>query len=333
MEESEQTFSPQRHRTGATVRCAVPTASSPGSGETGAAPAAIVAVIALVVLAAAAFLGWRQLSRLDATVERLTSEVDDLTRSLDEAEESVEEAEERAARAEERAGAAELHAQNARQEADSAVAEAVSAEEQAARAQLDAQQEEEAREAAEAARVAAEERSVEARDEADRAREEARIANNEAQALRRKREQELARLESALSKIAETRRTAMGLAMSLGGDRIEFDFDRAGLRPENRELLSRIAGVLLTAGEARIQVFGHTDDIGTAEYNQQLSERRAQAVRDYLVEAGIDPEIITTRGFGKSRPLVEGTDAASRQRNRRVEIGIIQTELDFEPVG
>ena len=120
--------------------------------------------------------------------------------------------------------------------------------------------------------------------------------------------------------------------MTLDSRQIEFDFDKAELRPVNREVLSRIAGVLLTFQNYGVQVFGHTDDVGTVEYNQTLSERRAAAVRDYLVEAGIAPQAMKTLGMGKSSPLVEGTDPASRQRNRRVELAIVFSEGEFEAV-
>jgi len=117
--------------------------------------------------------------------------------------------------------------------------------------------------------------------------------------------------------------------MNLGENAIQFDFDRATLRAENRELLSRIAGVLLTAKGYSIYVYGHTDDIGSDEYNLDLSQRRARAVRDYLVEAGLNSSIITTRGYGKSSPRVLATTQEARAKNRRVEIGIVDVSLDF----
>ena len=169
--------------------------------------------------------------------------------------------------------------------------------------------------AAEQARKAAEQRAQSALDEADR--------------IRAERVEEMNRLKDALSQIVETRRTALGVVMNLGSDAIEFDFDKASLRPENRELLSRIAGVLLTSKGYRIQIYGHTDDVGTADYNHVLSERRAQAVSDYLVEVGIDSSIVGTKGFGKSNPLVAGTSAKARAKNRRVEIGVIDTVVDY----
>jgi len=87
--------------------------------------------------------------------------------------------------------------------------------------------------------------------------------------------------------------------------------------------------VLLTSSGFRIQVFGHTDDVGTVEHNQGLSERRARSVHDYLVGSGLDETIVTMKGFGKTKPLVPGTSDAARARNRRVEIGIIDTTVHY----
>jgi outer membrane protein OmpA-like peptidoglycan-associated protein len=164
---------------------------------------------------------------------------------------------------------------------------------------------------------------------AESAKQEAQQAREEADRVRQEREAELDRMQKALSEIAETRRTALGLVMNLGEDTLKFDFDKATLRPENRELLSRIAGVLLTSKGYRIDVFGHTDDIGTEEYNLKLSQRRAQSVRNYLVEAGVDAEIIATKGIGKSSPRVPGTTPAARAANRRVEIAIVDSVIEM----
>ncbi len=186
------------------------------------------------------------------------------------------------------------------------------------------------RDRAEEAKAEAGKKAEQAREEAEVAKQEAVLAREETERIRKQREEELDRLQKALGQIAETRRTALGLVINLGSDSIKFDFDKATLRPENRELLSRIAGVLLTSKGHRIDVYGHTDEVGSEEYNLELSERRAQAVHDYLVKAGIDPNIITTTGFGKSSPLVPGTDAKARAINRRVEIGIVDSVIDYK---
>jgi outer membrane protein OmpA-like peptidoglycan-associated protein len=166
-----------------------------------------------------------------------------------------------------------------------------------------------------------------ARQEAASARETAGRAQAEAERIRKQAEAELSRLEQALSQVAETRRTALGLVMNLGSNYLKFEFDKADLRPEDRELLSRVAGILLTSPDYSVSVNGHTDDVGTEEYNQKLSERRAQAVRDYLAKAGLPPEILSVTGHGKKRPLVPGTSEAARAKNRRVELGIVNTRI------
>jgi outer membrane protein OmpA-like peptidoglycan-associated protein len=187
-----------------------------------------------------------------------------------------------------------------------------------------------ARAAAEHSKEAAQQQTRRALEQVELARREANATRSQLERLRKERDEELNRMQRALNQIAATRRTALGLVMNLGSDTIRFDFDKAKLRPENKELLSRIAGVLLTSDHYRVQVYGHTDDIGTEAYNQELSERRAQTVRDYLVEAGILPEIISTKGFGKSNPLVPGDSPEARATNRRVEVAIIDTFVQYE---
>jgi outer membrane protein OmpA-like peptidoglycan-associated protein len=186
------------------------------------------------------------------------------------------------------------------------------------------------RDLAERARIQSEQIAAEAQHQATAANLQAAQARREAEQLRAEREAELERLQKVLSEITNTRKTAMGLVMTLGSDSIRFDFDKATLRPGNREVLSRIAGVLMTLKGYQIYVYGYTDDIGTEQYNQKLSERRAQAVRDYLVKAGLDPNIISTKGYGESDPLVRGESAEARAKNRRVEIGIVDSVLRMQ---
>jgi outer membrane protein OmpA-like peptidoglycan-associated protein len=185
-------------------------------------------------------------------------------------------------------------------------------------------------------RQLAEAQSEEARVEADAARQDATSAREtaaraqaEAEQIRKRAEAEVNRLEEALGQIAETRRTALGLVMNLGSDYLKFEFDKAELRQADRELLSRIAGILLTSQDYTVSVNGHTDDVGSDEYNQRLSERRAQAVRDYLVKVGLPPGIVSVTGHGKSLPLVRGTSEQARAKNRRVELGIAHSRIRY----
>jgi outer membrane protein OmpA-like peptidoglycan-associated protein len=225
------------------------------------------------------------------------------------------------------AAVAATSAASARDAADLALDRAAGAEENAAQAARTRDAAEELMRLAEQAREAAQEATADAEAAAAAANQEALRAQAELDRLTRERQAELDRLEAALSSIVETRRTALGLVMNLGNDAIEFEFDRATLQPRDRELLSRIAGILLTSSGFSVAVYGHTDDVGSTEYNQALSERRARAVRDYLVEAGVSEGIISTQGLGKSSPRVDATSAEGRARNRRVEIAIIDVNI------
>jgi outer membrane protein OmpA-like peptidoglycan-associated protein len=235
-----------------------------------------------------------------------------------------------------RMDAVERHLAVLQARSETAAAEARAAADRASTAETAAK-------AAAEGRVWAEAQTADARHQADSARQDATTAQQdaatareaaaraqaEAEAIRERAEAEVTRLESALGQIAETRRTALGLVMSLGSDYLKFEFDKAELRPEDRELLSRIAGILTTSHDYMVSVNGHTDDVGTSEYNQGLSERRAQAVRDYLVKAGMSPDILSVEGHGKQLPLVKGGTDAARAKNRRVELGIVHTQIQY----
>jgi outer membrane protein OmpA-like peptidoglycan-associated protein len=257
----------------------------------------LVAAFLLLVAAGLGYLGYRILDRLE-TMDARVAEMSEQARV----------ATEKSDRALDEASRAENAARLAAEGRSLAEADALRAREETASAQLDA---------------------ASAREAAGEARVEADAARAEAERIRKEAEAEMARLEEALGKIAETRRTALGLVMNLGEDTLKFDFDKADLKPENRELLSRIAGILLTSSDYTLSVNGHTDDVGTDEYNQKLSERRARAVYDYMLEAGVPPEIITMQGWGKTKPLVEGKTNEARARNRRVELGIVNARVNF----
>ena len=147
--------------------------------------------------------------------------------------------------------------------------------------------------------------------------------------MRKHAEAEMNRLEDALGKIAETHRTALGVVMNLGSEYLKFEFDKAELRAEDRELLSRVAGILLSSQDYTVSVNGHTDDVGSDAYNQKLSERRAQAVRDYLVKAGVPAEVLSVTGHGKALPLIRRADDTARAKNRRVELAIANTRVQY----
>jgi outer membrane protein OmpA-like peptidoglycan-associated protein len=152
-------------------------------------------------------------------------------------------------------------------------------------------------------------------------------AGQKAEEYRKERDEELQKLQRFLGQIAETHRTAVGLVTTLGGKSLRFASGKSDIAPQYRGTLNRIAGVLMTLKEYSINVYGYTDDVGTGDYNLKLSARRARAVRDSLVKAGIDASLISTKGFGKSKPLARGSNPKARAANSRVEIGIVDSSL------
>jgi outer membrane protein OmpA-like peptidoglycan-associated protein len=129
--------------------------------------------------------------------------------------------------------------------------------------------------------------------------------------------------------ILETRDTARGLIVNMSD--VLFDTGKYSLRPGAREKLARVAGIISGHVGLRLEVEGHTDSVGGDEYNQQLSEHRATAVRDYLTHAGIPTNSVSAKGFGKTQPVASNETTAGRQQNRRVELvvsgEIIGTEI------
>lgn len=283
----------------------------------------LLITLGIAVLGILGYLFMNRLTELSEQVNAVNQQLEQAMKELEEVAEKSEAASTRASQAEENA----LEAAQGRLQAEAAQAAAeitaVLAREETERAQQDTQ-------LAQEEMSLAQEQAQRAREERSLAQEEAQRAREEQERIRRERDEDLDRLHTAFNQIVETRRTALGLVMSLGSDSMQFNFDKATLRPENRELLSKIVGILLTSKNYGIYVYGHTDDIGSEEYNLDLSERRAQRVREYLTENGIAPEIITSKGFGKSRPIVPGASAEARAENRRVEIGIVDTVISYE---
>ena len=101
---------------------------------------------------------------------------------------------------------------------------------------------------------------------------------------------------------------------------VNFDFDRAEIRPASRPILDQAATRLIQCGKEQLQVEGHTDSIGADAYNQDLSERRARAVRDYLVSKGVNARRIGSVGYGESKPVASNDTPEGRSLNRRVEV-------------
>lgn len=101
---------------------------------------------------------------------------------------------------------------------------------------------------------------------------------------------------------------------------VNFDFDKAVIRPQDYAKLDRDVDALKEWGDVDVEVAGHTCSIGTEEYNLGLSQRRAEAVRNYLVSKGVSAERLTVRGYGESRPVASNATREGRVQNRRVEL-------------
>ena len=198
--------------------------------------------------------------------------------------------------------------QERRQQAESDARVAAVANAAAERDRLEAQT---ARAAAEQERRDAEAARRAAEVQAQQAQLTVAQAEREKEALRRQ-------VQEQLNVILETRETARGLIVNVSD--VLFDTGSASLKPGAREKLARVAGVIASHPGLRIAVEGHADSVGTADFNQRLSEQRAQAVHDYLVRDGVPQGVVGTAGFGESQPVASNDSSAGRQQNRRVEL-------------
>jgi len=169
------------------------------------------------------------------------------------------------------------------------------------------------------------ERSRSAADLAERQRREAEQA---AQQQRQQAEEERLKLRqqllAQLNVIMQTRDTARGLIVNMSD--VLFDTGRFTLTPGAREKLAKVSGIILSHPGLTVKVEGHTDSVGSDEYNMKLSENRANSVRTFLVGQGIESGSVTAQGFGKTMPVADNSTAAGRQRNRRVEL-VVSGEL------
>jgi OOP family OmpA-OmpF porin len=146
--------------------------------------------------------------------------------------------------------------------------------------------------------------------EAQQAQQEAQVATARATHL----EQELRELQA--------RETERGLELTLGD--VLFEVNEANLTPGAMRNLYQLAEFLKQHPTRRVLIDGYTDDTGSASYNLDLSQRRAEAVRNFLITTGVSPERISARGQGEAYPKVSNSTAAGRQQNRRVEVVVMR---------
>ena len=226
-----------------------------------------------------------------------------------------------AARTQAESDAAYAQASAAQAESDAAKARADTAAAQSATAQAKSDMADSQASSANAL-SAAQADADQSRVAAQQARASAQLAETDKAAMRTK-------LSEQLNSILQTRDSARGLIVSMSD--VLFDTGKYSLKPGAREKLAKVAGILLAYPGLDIQVGGYTDNVGSDEMNQTLSENRAGSVRDYLVQQGVLTNSVSARGFGNTLPVASNDNSSGRQQNRRVEL-LVSGEAIGSPV-
>jgi outer membrane protein OmpA-like peptidoglycan-associated protein len=184
-------------------------------------------------------------------------------------------------------------------------------------------------------------RAIAAASDADRLNREieAHKAANQANLDRAAKDQARAETEKAelraqllaqFNAVLQTRDTARGLIVDLSD--VLFDTAKHSLRPLAREKLAKVAGIVSGHAGLKLDVEGHTDSVGSDDYNQRLSEQRSAAVLDYLTNQGMPVSSLTAKGLGETQPVASNDTAKGRQQNRRVEL-VISGEVIGTTIG
>jgi len=186
-----------------------------------------------------------------------------------------------------------------------------------------------------AAALAAQQQAQSEAEEARRATQDAQQQTAAAEQARQQAEQQKeemrARLLAQLNQVLQTKDSARGLIVSMPD--VLFAFNKYTLKPEARERLARISGIVLAYPDLHLQVEGYTDSIGSDQYNQELSEKRAATVRDYLVSSGVSINNVVAQGFGKADPVADNSTAGGRKLNRRVDMVVSGDVIGKEITG
>jgi outer membrane protein OmpA-like peptidoglycan-associated protein len=231
-----------------------------------------------------------------------------------------------------RANEAKIAADQAAAAAATAAAQAQQQQEAAARQQADLQRLKAERDAAQqaAARAQADAAAAASAAQAQQADAAAAAARDRAKQAELEKQQLRAALLAQFNRVLPTTDTPRGLKVNMAD--VLFAFGKYDLQPPAREALAKFSGIVLAHPGLHLAVEGYTDSVGSDAFNQTLSEQRANAVRDYLVQQGLDASQITSTGFGKSDPVASNDTAEGRQQNRRVEI-IISGEVIGQQIG
>jgi outer membrane protein OmpA-like peptidoglycan-associated protein len=230
--------------------------------------------------------------------------------------------------ADQAAAAAATAAAQAQQQQEAAARQ--QAEMQRLQAERDAAQQAAARAQADAAAAQSAAAAAQSAAAADAARQKEKQAQDAAAQAELEKQQLRAALLAQFNRVLPTTDTPRGLKANLAD--VLFAFGKYDLQPTAREALAKFSGIVLAHPGLHLSVEGYTDSVGSDAFNQTLSEQRANAVRDYLVQQGLDPTSITATGFGKANPVASNDTSDGRQQNRRVEI-IISGEVIGTKIG
>ncbi len=233
----------------------------------------------------------------DARITTLRKQATERDRANVEAKEN---AQAQAANAQQQAASSQIAAANAQAEADRAAAEKAQADAARARAEADA----------------------------DRARAEAAEANRNAQKSSEDVNAVREKLRTQLNDVLQTTESARGLIVNMSD--VLFDTAKYTLKPATQVSLVKVATILQLYPGLKIQVEGYTDSVGGDEYNQKLSENRANAVHDFLIQNGVPAANVTAAGYGKNDPVADNGTAAGRQQNRRVNMVVSGNAIGVE---
>jgi len=216
----------------------------------------------------------------------------------------------------------------AKSEADREAARADEARLEAQRQSDQRAQAEQERRAAEQAKTQAEQARLDAQQQLQQAEAARQAALQQQQALSQQAEQarlqamqvdqQRQRLLQQLNQVLQTKDTAKGLIVNVSD--VLFDTGKATLKPGAQVRLAKVSGIILAYPDLKLEVDGYTDSTGTPAFNMGLSERRAAAVRHFLISQGVPAVNVTERGFGEDNPVASNRTAAGRQMNRRVEM-------------
>ncbi len=226
------------------------------------------------------------------------------------------------AQSQQQADDARRQKEQAQSEAAQAQAAKSQADSDAARARKDATDAQAATAKANADMAANQASSATALSAAQADAEQSRLAAQQAQLSAQQAETDKAAMRAKLSEqlnsILQTRDSARGLIVSMSD--VLFDTGKFSLKSGAREKLAKVAGILLAYPGLNIEVGGYTDNVGGDAMNQTLSENRADAVREYLVQEGVSTNSVSAKGFGNTLPVASNDNSTGRQQNRRVEL-------------